>query len=270
MGSARGAPRARRRHTGAAVKPGPLVEWDPPRTAKALLVCLPHAGSGAFQFRTWQELLGPDIALLAVQLPGRENRWREEPATGMAQVLDELAPAVAARLDLPYFVYGHSMGALVGYELARVLGREYGRWPSGFVASASRAPDDQGEPSDTPRLTDRQLVDELVAEGVVPAAVGANSRLAAAVARPLRGDNAICDSYAPPGEDALLPCPLGAWRGQDDAGVTDDHIRKWPAWSAAAGTVRTFPGDHFYPLADPLRVTAELRAFVLGQLSPHG
>ena len=133
----------------------PFVEWNPPRTAKALLVCLPHAGSGAFQFRPWQELLGPDVALLAVQLPGRENRWREEPATGMAQVLDELVPALASRLDLPYAVFGHSMGALVGYELARALGRDHGRWPLGFVASASRAPDEQGEPSGTPRLTDQ-------------------------------------------------------------------------------------------------------------------
>lgn len=250
------------------MRPGPLVEWDTPRTAKALLVCLPHAGSGALQFRTWQELLGPDIALLAVQLRGRENRWREEPVTGMAEVLDELAPALAARLDLPYLVFGHSMGALVGYELARVLGREHGRWPRGFVASACRAPDDQGEPSGSPRLTDRQLVAELVAEGAVPAAVGADSRLAAAVARPLRGDNAVCDTYTPPDEDTLLPCPIGAWRGHDDAGVTDDHIRRWRAWSTGAVTVRTFPGDHFYHHADPRQVTAELRAFVLGLLSP--
>ncbi|MEU9252712.1 alpha/beta fold hydrolase [Streptomyces sp. NPDC048270] len=249
--------------------PGPLVEWDPPHTAKALLVCLPHAGSGAFQFRPWQELLGPDVALLAVQLPGRESRWREEPATGMAQVLDELAPALAARLDLPYAVFGHSMGALVGYELARAMGREHGRWPLGFVASACRAPDDQGEPDGSLRLTDQELVAELVADGAVPAALAANSRLAAAVARPLRGDIALCDSYAPPGEDPLLPCPVGAWRGQDDAGVTDEHIRKWPAWSAGAATVRTFPGDHFYHHADPRRVTAELRAFVLGLLAPH-
>ncbi|MGP3684277.1 thioesterase II family protein [Streptomyces sp. IBSNAI002] len=247
-----------------------LVEWDPPATAKALLVCLPHAGSGAFQFRPWQELLGPDIALLAVQLPGRESRWREEPLTGMAEVLDELAPALAARIDLPYAVFGHSMGALVGYELARTLGREHGLRPLGFVASACRAPDDQGEPSRTPLLTDQELVDELVAEGAVPAALAANSRLASAVARPLRGDSAICDSYAPPAEDTLLPCPVGAWRGRDDAGVTDEHIRRWRAWSAGADTVRTFPGDHFYHHADPRNVTAGLRAFVLGLLPPHG
>ncbi|WP_369215044.1 thioesterase II family protein [Streptomyces flavofungini] len=249
------------------MSPGPLVEWDPPRTATAVLVCLPHAGSGAFQFRTWQELLGPGTALLAVQLPGRENRWREEPATGMAQVLDELVPELARRLDLPYLVFGHSMGALVGYELARVLGLEHGRWPLGFVASACRAPDDQGEPSDTPELTDEQIVAGLVADGAVPAAVAANSRLAAAVVRPLRGDAALCDSYSPPETDPLLRCPLTAWRGRDDAGVTDGHIRKWDAWSTGPSTVRTFPGDHFYHLAAPDLVTSELKRFATDQLA---
>ncbi|MEU2600556.1 thioesterase II family protein [Streptomyces hirsutus] len=248
---------------------GPLMEWDPPHTATALLVCLPHAGSGAFQFRPWQQMLGPDIALVAVQLPGRENRWREDPATCMAEVLDELTPRLAARLDLPYYVFGHSMGALVGYELARRLGRQQGRWPRGFLASACRAPDEQGEPSGIEGLTDEQLVAELVADGVVPAAVGANSRLAAAVTRPLRGDSAICDTYTPPETDPLLRCPLGAWRGQDDEGVTDGHIRRWAEWSTGPATVRTFPGNHFYHLDVPRRVTAELRKFVTALLPTH-
>lgn len=51
--------------------------------------------------------------------------------------------------------------------------------------------------------------------------------------------------------------------------MTDEHIRKWRAWSAGTDTVRTFPGDHFYHHADPRHVTAELRAFVLGLLPPH-
>ncbi|WP_434599539.1 thioesterase II family protein [Streptomyces sp. A5-4] len=232
-------------------------------------MCLPHAGSGAFQFRPWQELLGPDVALLAVQLPGRENRWREEPATTMAEVLDELTPALAARLDRPYLVFGHSMGALVGYELARALGRAHGRWPSGFVASAARAPDTQGDPSRAAELTDQQLVAELVADGAVPAAVATNDRLAAAIARPLRGDITICDSYTPPVADSLLPCPISAWRGQEDTGVTEDHVHGWSKCSTGTSTVRTFAGDHFYHLAAPHKVTSELRSFIAGQLGPR-
>jgi medium-chain acyl-[acyl-carrier-protein] hydrolase len=243
------------------VTAGPLVEWEPPAAAGVLLLCLSHAGSGAYQFRPWQALLAPEAAVLAVQLPGRENRWRQEPATGMAAVLDDVVPAVLARLDRPYVVFGHSMGALVGYELARLLGQLHGRWPAGFVASASRAPDEQGGPSDTPHLTDGELVAELVRDGAVPELAATSGRLASLVVRPLRGDIAVCDSYLPPPARTRLSCPVEAWRGRDDTGVTDEHARHWREWTDGSFATRTFTGNHFYHLSAPRTVTAALREF---------
>ncbi|KOV68808.1 hypothetical protein ADK64_07260 [Streptomyces sp. MMG1121] len=224
-----------------------------------LLVCLPHAGSGAFQFRGWQALAGPEVAVVAVQLPGRENRWREEPATRAADVVEDLAPALAARLDRPYLVFGHSMGALLGYEAARALGNRFGLWPLGVVASACRAPDDQGEPTGTAGLSDRELVAELAAEGFVPEQAVGNDKLVSLLARPLRADLTLCDRYLPPATDPVLPCPVHAWRGRDDLGVTDEHSRRWSAWSAAPAGVRRFTGGHLYHLDRPDEVVDALR-----------
>ncbi|MBL1082320.1 thioesterase [Streptomyces actinomycinicus] len=236
-----------------------LTDWRPPGTARLVLVCLPHAGAGAFQFRPWQELAGPRIAVVAVQLPGRENRWREEPLTRSEEVVEELAPALAARLDLPYVVFGHSMGALLGYEVARALGLRYGLWPEEFVASACRAPDAQGEPTGADALTDRELVADLAAQGAVPDYVAANEKLVSVVARPLRADLALCDRYVPPATDTVLPCPVHVWRGRDDLGVTDEHARQWAAWSAAPAGVRRFDGGHLYHLDRPHEVVDALR-----------
>ncbi|WP_316524273.1 thioesterase II family protein [Kitasatospora brasiliensis] len=239
-----------------------LLDWNPPSSARTLIVCLPHAGSGANQFRPWQELLGPRVALLAVQLPGRENRWREPPATRAAEVIDELVPELLDRLDRPYLVFGHSMGALLGYELALALGREHGRWPGHFVASASRAPHRQTPDESIAGLDDRQLVEELIADGAVPDYVARDERLIRLVTRPLRGDIALCDDYTPtPGP---LRCPVDGWRGEADLGVSDHHIREWSDCSGAGASIRTYPGGHLYHLADPHPVVDGLRRLAAG------
>jgi medium-chain acyl-[acyl-carrier-protein] hydrolase len=235
-----------------------FVEWDPPKTARALLVCLPHAGSGAHQFRTWQELIGPEVAVLAVQLPGRENRWRQPPVTDAEEVVGQLAPSLSARLDLPYVVFGHSMGALLGYELARTLGSRHGQWPARFVASACRAPHRQGEDAPSAELSDEQLVAELIRHGALPEYVARDERLVRLVVRPLRGDLAICDTYVHTAGEPL-PCPLSAWRGRDDMGVTHQHIQEWSGYSTAGTTVRTFQGGHQYHMANAQHVVDGLR-----------
>ncbi|MEU8687807.1 alpha/beta fold hydrolase [Streptomyces sp. NPDC048665] len=236
-----------------------LVEWEAPASAPLLLVCLPHAGSGAVQFRAWQEFAGPGIGVVAVQLPGRENRWREEPATRAEDVVEALVPALAARLDRPYVVFGHSMGALLGYEVARALGSRSGQWPLAVVASACRAPDDQGEPTGAAGRSDRDLVAELAADGAVPEHVVANDKLVSLLGRPLRADLTLCDRYLPPAAHRRLPCPVHAWRGSADLGVTDGHARRWRAWSAVPGGLRRFDGGHLYHLGRPAEVVDALR-----------
>ncbi|MBL1082721.1 thioesterase [Streptomyces actinomycinicus] len=247
---------------------GGLIAWDPPRTARVHLVCVPHAGSGAYQFRSWQRLLSPEVSLLAVQLPGRENRWREPPATHMAEVLDALVPELLSRLQLPYVVVGHSMGALLGYQLAQVLGTRHDRWPEHFVASAALPPDEPLPLSGIDGLDDAELVAELIEQDAIPADIARNDRLVRLVTRPLRGDLAMCDAYVPTAGPPL-PCPLDVWRGADDPGVSHDGVQRWSRHSSAGTTFRTFPGGHLYHLADPRSVIDELRRIVTG-VRPRG
>lgn len=245
---------------------GGVLAWDPPRTARVHLVCLPHAGSGAYQFRSWQKLLGPEVSVLAVQLPGREDRWQEPPATRVDDVVDALVPELLDRLHLPYVVYGHSMGALLGYETALRLGARHGRPPAHFVAAAARAPHEPPEPGGIDGLSDAALVADLIAQGALPERVARDERLIRLVTRPLRGDVTLCESYTPrPG--ARLPCPLDSWRGADDPGVSRAQAERWSACTTGRTTVRAFPGGHLFHLDDPLPVVDGLRRIAAEALS---
>jgi medium-chain acyl-[acyl-carrier-protein] hydrolase len=118
--------------------------WLPlkPRTGTdaVRLFCLPHAGGGASAFRTWQERL-PGVAVLPLQPPGRESRFRETPYDRMAPLVDELATVVlAAAGSRPYAVYGHSLGGLVAFELLREVRRRGGPEPVHLFVSGCVAP----------------------------------------------------------------------------------------------------------------------------------
>src|SRR3954464_10016357 len=91
--------------------------------------CFPYAGSGASIYRNWAPLLPADVEVRAVRLPGREEYLGERPFRRIAQAADLLSAALSRHLDLPFAIFGHSMGALLGYEVARRLLAETGREP---------------------------------------------------------------------------------------------------------------------------------------------
>src|ERR1700691_3000691 len=104
------------------------------------LFCIPHAGGGASAFRTWQQALAPSVTVKVLQLRGRESRLREPPLLQLEEVLVDLYRAVAPETARPFALFGHSMGALLAFELSHMLRRDAGRKPIHVFISACRAP----------------------------------------------------------------------------------------------------------------------------------
>ncbi|WP_405533499.1 alpha/beta fold hydrolase [Streptomyces avidinii] len=210
------------------------------------MVCFHHAGGGAGQFRTWQASFGPDVQVLAVQLPGRQTRWAEEPMTDIGAMVEALVPPLLARLDRPYVVFGHSMGGILGYELTRRLGEEYGRWPRRLIVSATPAPHLRLGRPDPEGLEDEELVESLIASGALPAWVREDPELREMMLPPLRGDYAACRAYrhrpGPP-----LPCPMTVFGATGDT-ISSELLGSWRSYTAAGFTQQMYPGDHFYHL----------------------
>jgi surfactin synthase thioesterase subunit len=210
------------------------------------LFCLPYAGGGASIYRGWSQALPPEIEVRPIQLPGRENRI-DEPAV---QRLDDLCPLLADMLgdalDRPFVLFGHSMGALIAYGLARELALRGGPPPAMLIVSARRAPHlpparapfhDLPEPAFTTRL--RQL-------GGTPPEVFEHSELMELVRPLLRADFALNESLQLPHTPPCVSCPVAAFGAADDPEVAPEALAAWRAIATERFTLRLFAGGHFY------------------------
>ncbi|MDQ3951623.1 MAG: thioesterase domain-containing protein, partial [Actinomycetota bacterium] len=95
----------------------------PNQDPRVRLFCFPYAGGSAATYRTWSDVLPPDVEVQAVQLPGREWRLKEEPFRSVFPLVEELAVVLKDRFESPFAFFGHSLGALISFELARELRR---------------------------------------------------------------------------------------------------------------------------------------------------
>ncbi|WP_435817855.1 thioesterase domain-containing protein [Micromonospora chersina] len=225
------------------------------------LFCLPYAGAGASAFRRWQEAIGPDVEVLPVQLPGRENRINEDPRFDVAEV----AEAIAARADRPYVLYGHSMGGRLGFEVVRELRRTGGPLPLRLYVGGARAPHvtAPGLFDGLSRADDEELLRRLADGGGLPAELFAHPELVELLLPLLRADFGRVDGYRyVPGEP--LPVPIVAFSGRDDRAVTREQNAAWAEHTAAGFTLHELAGGHFF-LHDQLpELLALIRADLTG------
>src|SRR5258708_5279394 len=134
------------------------------------LFCFPYAGAGASVFREWAKALPSEIEVIPVQLPGRESRIREPLLTRVGTMVEMLLGEIT-NLHTPFAFFGHSMGALVCFELARRL-RDGGKpSPVHLFVSARRAPQTPDEKPPLHKLEDRDLLEELRQFNATPAEI---------------------------------------------------------------------------------------------------
>jgi len=220
----------------------PLARPNP--GARLRLFCLPFAGGGASAYRGWQDGLPLDIDLWAVQLPGRESRYREPAYRGMLPLVNDLAAAVRAHADRQYALFGHSMGSLVALELAREL-RRHGRAPAAVIVSGHAAPHLPARERPLHALPDAEFRAELRRLNGTPAAVLDNDELMQAVLPTLRADFELCETYVPT-DDRPLDCPVLVLGGRDDPRVSVADLEAWRRYARGPFRVNNLPGDHFF------------------------
>lgn len=228
-----------------AFQPTPWIVRRTTQPGRMRLYCFAHAGGSASAYAAWQNLLGPHIEVCALQLPGRGTRIAEAPQRMLQPLVDELAQVIASEPAMPFALFGHSLGALMAFDVAQALRRHQLPLPRHLIVSGCRAPSLAREPKRLHLLPDDQFIAALHGYNGTPAEVLANAELMALVMPMLRADFALVDDFRYRPRPAL-PVPLTVLAGRGDAPSTLDGIEAWAAESTDFRGVHWFDGDHFF------------------------
>ncbi|MEU6408082.1 thioesterase domain-containing protein [Microbispora sp. NPDC046933] len=252
---------------------GPWLRcWSPRPAARLHLVCLPHAGGGAGSYRPWAALLPPQVELLVVQYPGREDRFDDPMVDDMADLVAGIADDLRPVLDRPYALFGHSMGSAVGWELALELRRRGAPEPRRLFASGRAAPG-TAPTGEVHRQPDEALRRELERLGGTTGEVLADPGLRAVVLACVRGDYRLIETYRP-GRHAPLHCPIDVFTGDADPELPLETVNEraggWADLTTAGTETHVFPGDHFYLNRRRREVVASVLRRLDPSLAPNG
>jgi len=196
-------------------------------------------------FRTWSESLPPEIEVRPVQFPGRENRLLEAPFSQLFSLIESIAQALLPYLDMPFAFFGHSMGALVSFELARYLRRQHSLSPLHLFVSGRRAPQLPDPDPPIHHLPQAEFLEELRRLKGTPEEVLQNAELLHLLLPLLRADFALCETYFYTPEEPLL-YPITAFGGLQDDEVSRDVLTAWREQTRSSFKSRFFVGDHFF------------------------
>lgn len=216
-----------------------------PPHRRASVFCFPYAGGGASYYRAWAPLARGGVAFVPVQPPGREERFTEAPFDRLESLVSAAADGLGPLLGTPYALFGHSMGALVAFELAHELLRRGAPQPLHLFVSGAPAPQRSHEVPAIHHLPREEFIRALVRYRGMPDEVLQHQELMDLMIPRLRADFAVTGTYVYPGHPPL-PIPITAFGGADDETVTPPMIEAWREQTAEAFARRIFPGGHFF------------------------
>lgn len=222
----------------------PYFERKP--NAALRLFCFPYAGGGASIYSRIFAQLTPTIEICAVQPPGRENRLSEPLLTSVADLAKAAARALEPYFDMQFAFFGHSLGALVAYELTQTLRQTGGPTPCHLIASAHRAPQLPSPCEPVWGLPDPEFKLRLKELNGTPGEVLENSELQALLLPLMRADFRLDETYSHPSGYEALDCPVTVFGGRHDAEVRESELRAWNAVTRNRFELRMIDGDHFF------------------------
>jgi len=226
---------------------GDVARWTlgrrPLAAPRVRLICLPFAGGSAAVFRDWRDHLPADIEACPIQLPGRQNRLAEPLLDDVVLVAETLVRVLRPLLEVPIALFGHSLGAVLAFEVARQMRVQAGLTPIRLIVSGSRAPEQAAPETKLSQLPDEQLIER----ARVPPEMQSNRDMLDLVLPALRADFAMSERYRyRPG--VPLACPITALGGAADKDVPPTALEAWRSYTIGPFAMRVLPGGHLYLL----------------------
>lgn len=219
-------------------------------TARCWFLCFPHAGAGAAAYLGWSRLLPRGVSLRVAQMPGREARFREPAYRDVRALARALRPSVEALAGQPVVLFGHSLGALVAFEVAREMRRAGLPPPAHLYVSGRQAPHVGLRGRATWNLDDDALVAALRELGGTPETVLGDPELFSLLAHVLRADLEMNERYEYPPEEPLAT-PITAFAAASDPRAEPGEVAAWAQHTTGRFAFVQVDGDHFTLLSRP-------------------
>jgi medium-chain acyl-[acyl-carrier-protein] hydrolase len=224
--------------------------------ARMRLFCFPYAGGNSSLFHDWNQHLPGSVEICTAQLPGRGVRTREPAFTALRPLIETLGPAIFPLLREPFAFFGHSMGALIAFELSLYLRRQYGLTPSHLFVSGRRAPQLLKREPVLYNLPHEELISELRRLDGTPLEALDHPELMELMMPLLRADFALVDTYEYRPEPPL-ECGITAYGGSQDQEVSREELEAWRPQTISEFQLRILPGGHFF-IQEPEELLASL------------
>ncbi len=224
---------------------GQWIERSASGVPQLRMFCFPYAGGGPRSYREWAHRLGPNVEICAILLPGRGRRLSQAALRRADEAAEILVEVMKPHLDLPFVLFGHSMGAILAYEVARGLLSEAEVEPRGLFVSGCRAPHLPLRRRIMHSLPRDELIAEIKAFNGTPAEVFEHADLLDLVLPTLRSDFELVETYAPR-KGPVLSCPVLAMSGSEDDEVLPDELAGWRSVTTGPFKTMLFEGHHFY------------------------
>lgn len=218
-----------------------------PRNSKPSfrLFCFHYAGTGASIFSSWSEKFPSEVEIIPIQLPGRENRLQETPFTRLKPLIQTLTPLLKEYLDVPFAFFGHSMGALISFEVARELRKQNCPIPDFLFVSAYRAPQIPDLNLPIYKLPDAKFIEAVSDYGGIPEDKLHNSEFINLFSPTMRADFEVLQTYFYSKEEPLESC-IYAFGGLEDSKVSRQELAAWKKQAKTHFKLKMLAGDHFF------------------------
>jgi pyochelin biosynthesis protein PchC len=236
--------------------------FDAAPVSRHRLICLPHAGGAATFFRPLSAALAPSVETICIQYPGRQDRRHERTIDDLRELAARIVDVLRLLDDRPMALFGHSMGATLGFEVARRLEAGHGPLPLALFASGRRAPS-RHRPERAHLSGDEALIDDIRTLSGTDARVLQDEELLRLALPALRGDYRAIETYRYPVGIPPLGCPITVLVGDSDPRVSMAEAEAWREHTTNAFDMHVFSGGHFYLPSHWAEIADRIRAILV-------
>jgi medium-chain acyl-[acyl-carrier-protein] hydrolase len=235
----------------------PWLKRQQGSSGRVRLYCFPYAGGNAFHFLSWQTTLGPTIEVRSVQLPGRGERLAEKPYERLPELVNALAAIIVQQDSGPFAFFGHSLGGLIAFEVARYCHRSSLPRPLHIFASGCAAPQDRSPNRGLHKLGDDDLIAALKEYDDAPSDISQNAELRALMLPTIRSDFALAENYQYR-PSLRLDMPITALAGKRDD-ISPEQLKAWQKETSGPFRLQWFEGGHFFIHSERNAILAYLK-----------